>query len=79
MAITESFPVTKSKAYQRPYKSRQERRKAARNQVDDSSDHKFLLRVAVGLGLLVLLVIGFAVKGLADRDNATAAYPSAVE
>ena len=76
MAITESIPVNRTRAYQRPYKTRQQRRTAARNKVDDNSDHKFLVKVLVGAAIVVLLATGFAVKGMADRESATAKFPT---
>lgn len=60
---------TKS-AYQRPYKTRRERREINRDEHADSHDHAFLKRVGVGVALLLLLAVAFAVKGLVERENA---------
>jgi len=76
MAITESISVTKKQAYKRPYKTRQQRRQADRLKADDSADSKYLIKVAAAIGLLLLLAIGFAIKGMADRENATATFPT---
>ena len=76
MTITETISVSRKQAYQRPYKTRDQRRKAARNKIDDSADHKFLVKVVVGVALLLLLAVGFVVKGLADRESATASSPT---
>lgn len=76
------FPVARSsvsqkKAYQRPYKSRQERREVDRRKYDESRDHRFLLRAGAVVGLLLLLTLGFALKGLLDKDSL--APPPALE
>ena len=71
---TDALPTPKG-AYQRPYKTRVQRREQARRKHDENSDHKFLMRAAVGVGLLILLAVGFAVKGIAERqDTAPAAF-----
>lgn len=54
--------------YKRPYKSRRERRERDRRKHDEASDYKFLLRVAGGIGLLLLLALGFAIKGATDGE-----------
>lgn len=64
------------KAYQRPYKTRQQRREAARRKTDESGDHKFLIRVGIGIALLVVLALGFALKGSMDQDGTSAAVES---
>ena len=55
--------------YQRPYKSRSDRRKVDRRRYDENKDNKFLWRVAVGVGFLVMLALGFAIKGMIDRES----------
>ena len=62
-------PLAKKSAYNRPYKSRAQRREDARRQHDESADQKFLLRVSIAIGLLILVAIGFAVTGLADQKS----------
>ena len=73
MATTTHAPTAQKGAYQRPYKTRRQRREVARRKHDENSDHKFLIRAAVVGGLLLLLAIGFALKGMADRQPADAA------
>lgn len=55
-------------AYKRPYKSRSERRERDRRKHDEARDYKFLWRVAGGIGLLLLLALGFAIKGTTDGE-----------
>ena len=69
---TDASPPAKG-AYQRPYKTRLQRREQARRKHDENSDHKFLMRAAVGVGLLIMLALGFALKGFADRQETTPA------
>ncbi len=76
MATTTNASPPSKGAYQRPYKTRLQRREQARRKHDENSDHKFLVRAAVGVGLLILLAIGFALRGLADRQETT---PAALE
>ena len=59
----------KKSAYHRPYKSRSDRRKGDRRRFDENKDKKFLWRVVVGVGLLLLLALGFAIKGMIDRES----------
>ena len=66
--------TTKKAAYKRPYKSRQQRREADRRKFDGSNDSRFLMRVAVGVGLLLALVLAFMLKGVKDP-----AKPAAIE
>ena len=54
--------------YKRPYKSRSERRERDRRKHDEASDYKFLWRMAGGIGLLLLLALGFAIKGATDGE-----------
>ena len=62
-------------AYQRPYATRGQRRAAAAKKTDAGNESRFLLKVASGIALLALLAVGFAIGGMAERDNATARYP----
>ena len=70
MPNTAIAPVSKKSAYQRPYKSRSERRKKARDKYGESHDFTFIKRVAAGIGIVLLLVVGFAVKGYMEREKA---------
>lgn len=67
MEISRTISVAKNQAYQRPYKSRQERRLAERRKADDSTDNAFLIKVAVLIGFLILVVVGFVVKGMSNH------------
>lgn len=66
MSYTTQAPVAKKQAYQRPYKSRAQRRQAARRKHDESGDLKFLVRVGIGVGLLLLVAVAFAIKGMTE-------------
>ena len=73
MSKTTTSSVPHRAAYQRPYKTRQQRREADRQKTDESHDHKFLLRAGVGIAIVLAVVLGFMLKGLIDRDKAPAA------
>ncbi|GAC1375923.1 MAG: hypothetical protein NVS3B25_01610 [Hymenobacter sp.] len=60
--------ITKS-AYQRPYKTRHERRDYDRRRHDEANDYKFLWRVVGIVGVLFAVALGFAIKGATDRDS----------
>ena len=62
-------PATEKGAYKRPYKSRSQRRETDRRKHDETTDSRFLIRIAVAVGLLVALALGFAAKGLMDRES----------
>ena len=66
--------MTTKTAYQRPYKSRNQRREADRRKTDDVTNRRFLYKVFGGVALLVVLVLVFTFKGLTDRDSATPQY-----
>jgi len=70
--------VTTKTAYQRPYKSRNQRREADRRKTDDVTNRRFLYKAFGGVALLVVLALAFAFEGLADRDSATPQYRAAV-
>ena len=72
MSKTATNPVSHSTAYQRPYKSRQQRREADRRKTDEANDYKFLLRIGSGIAIVLLLVVGFMLKGMMDRDDSSA-------
>ncbi|WP_310393012.1 hypothetical protein [Hymenobacter sp.] len=69
-----SSPVTASasnkSAYQRPYKSRGQRREADRRKTDEARDYKFLIRAASVVGFLLVVALAFAVTGFVDRQDA---------
>ena len=69
MFNSSTAPVATKTVYKRPYKSRSERRERDRRKHDESSDYKFLWRVAGGIGLLLLLALGFAIKGVTESEN----------
>ena len=73
MPKTTTSSVPHRTAYQRPYKTRQQRREADRQKTDEFHDHKFLLRAGVGIAIVLAVVLGFMLKGLIDRDKARAA------
>ncbi|WP_345120084.1 hypothetical protein [Hymenobacter antarcticus] len=73
MSKTATSPVTHRAAYQRPYKSRQQRRESDRRKTDESSDYKFLLRVGAGIAIVLAMVLGFVLKGMMDRNADPAA------
>ena len=62
-------------AYQRPYKTRGQRREIARHKHDENVDHKFLIRAVIAIGLLLLVAMGMVVKSWTDRvvENPSAA------
>lgn len=65
MSYTVTAPASKKSAYQRPYKSRHQRRETDRRKSDEATDYKFLIRIGVAIGLVVALALGIAVKGMA--------------
>ena len=73
MSKTTTPSVPHRTAYQRPYKTRQQRREVDRRKTEESNDHKFLLRAGVGIAIVLAVVLGFMLKGLMDRDKAPAA------
>ena len=73
MSKTPTSSVPHRTAYQRPYKTRQQRREVDRRKTEESNDHKFLLRAGVGIAIVLAVVLGFMLKGLMDRDKAPAA------
>ena len=70
MSNTEIFIVANKPVYQRPYKTRQQRRLADKRKAEDTNEVGFLLKIAAGVVLLVIVALAFAHKGAADRDNA---------
>lgn len=70
-STTEVSPNQKS-AYQRPYKSRRQRRELARRKHDENTDQKFLIRVAIVVGVLLLVAVGVALKGAIEPEAPSA-------
>ena len=66
MSSTTFTPSAQKSAYQRPYKSRSQRREIDRRKQDEANDYKFLIRVGVAIGLIAVIALGFAIKGLAE-------------
>ncbi|WP_426058384.1 hypothetical protein [Hymenobacter sp. B1770] len=61
--------MAKKSAFQRPYKSRSQRREIDRRKHDEAKDSKFLIRVAIAVGLVLVVALGFAIKGVADTNS----------
>jgi hypothetical protein len=72
MPYTTEAPVTQKSAYQRPYKTRNQRRHEDRRKYDESKDQKFLWRVAGIVGILLIVALGFVIKGVAEHGDASA-------
>ncbi|MCI1188381.1 hypothetical protein MON38_13195 [Hymenobacter sp. DH14] len=76
MPSTTEVSASQKSAYQRPYKTRSQRREMARRKHDENADHKFLIRVAIVAGVLLLVAVGAAIKSWSDRE---AQAPAPVE
>ena len=63
MSTTVNVSASQKSAYQRPYKTRGQRREIACRKHDENADRKFLIRVALVVGMLVLVAVGIALKG----------------
>ncbi|SFQ30654.1 hypothetical protein SAMN04515668_1808 [Hymenobacter arizonensis] len=61
--------MAKKSAFQRPYKSRSERREIDRRKHDEAKDYKFLIRVAIAIGLVLVVALGFAITGVVDNSG----------
>jgi hypothetical protein len=66
MSTTTEVSASQKSAYQRPYKTRSQRRELARRKHDENADHKFLVRVTLVIGALLLIGVGIAMKGSMD-------------
>lgn len=62
--------VPKKAAYKRPYKSRQQRREVNLRKHDEAKDYKFLWRAVSVVGLLLVVALACALKGMSERDQA---------
>ena len=69
MPPTTDVSASQKSAYQRPYKTRGERREIARRKHDENADHKFLVRIAVAMGVLLLVALGIALKGSVESES----------
>ena len=69
MPPTTEVSASQKSAYQRPYKTRGERREIARRKHDENADHKFLVRIAVAMGLLLLVALGLALKSSVEPES----------
>lgn len=78
MSNTVTARAEKKSAYQRPYKTRGERREIDRRKHDEAKDHKFLWRVFMGAGVLLAIALAFALRG-ASEVNPTPVPPPTAE
>lgn len=65
-------PAPSKTAYQRPYKTRRQRREVDRRKYDEAKDRQFLVRMGVAVGLLLVVALGIALVGIADSSGASA-------
>jgi hypothetical protein len=72
MSYSTLIPMVKKSAFERPYKSRSQRREIDRRKHDEAKDYKFLVRVAIAVGLVLVVALGFAIKGVADTSGTLA-------
>jgi len=75
MSYIPEASVSQKAAYRRPYKTRKQRRLADRKKYDESSDRKFLLRIAGVIAILLAIAVGFLVKGMGEHNTSEAAAP----
>ncbi|HEX8348744.1 MAG TPA: hypothetical protein VF598_02170 [Hymenobacter sp.] len=61
--------MNKTLAYQRPYKSRSERRDANHREHEETKDQKFLMQMASAVAIVLMVALGIAVKGIMDKDD----------
>ena len=61
--------MNKTLAYQRPYKSRSERRDVNHREREETKDQKFLMQMASAVAIVLMVALGIAVKGIMDKDN----------
>ncbi|WP_035562674.1 hypothetical protein [Hymenobacter sp. IS2118] len=65
-------PAAKKSAYQRPYKSRRQRREVDRRKHDEAKGSRFLIRFGIAIAILVTITVTFAVTGLSETGNESA-------
>ena len=68
MSSTTEVSASQKTGYQRPYKTRGQRRETARRKHDENADHKFLIRAALVMGVLLLVAVGIALKSWAEPN-----------
>jgi len=68
MPPTTEVSANQKSAYQRPYKTRSQRREIARRKYGENHDHKFLTRLALVVGTLLLVGVGIALKSWSEPD-----------
>jgi hypothetical protein len=56
-------------AYKRPYKSRSQRRERDRRKHDENKEYKFLLRVGLAIGVLIVVAVICAVQGMSEQPT----------
>ncbi|GAB3649917.1 hypothetical protein GCM10027594_25240 [Hymenobacter agri] len=71
MSTVTEVSASQKSAYQRPYKSRSQRREIARRKHDENTDQKFLIRVALVAGVVLLVALGFALKNMMETAALT--------
>lgn len=69
MPSTTEVSANQKSAYQRPYKTRSQRREIARRKHDENADQKFLVRVALVIGVLLVVVLGVVLKSSSEAAN----------
>ena len=75
MSTTIEVSASQKVAYQRPYKTRSQRREIARRKHGENADQRFLVRVALVVGVLLMVAAGIALKSWLEP----AATPSLTE
>ena len=79
MSNTIISSTPKKSAYQRPYKSRTQRREIDRRKYEETKERQFLKRSALAVGLLVIIALSFFIKGWLGHENAPARPMPSVE
>ncbi len=69
MSSTSNVSASSKTAYQRPYKTRGERREVARRKHDENTDRKFLIRLAFAIGAFLLIAVGVVVQSSLETDT----------
>ncbi|MBF9142929.1 hypothetical protein [Hymenobacter properus] len=66
MSTLTQIPASRKSAYKRPYKTRSQRRERDRRKYDENNDYKFLLRVGIAIGALIVVAVICAVRGMSE-------------
>jgi fructoselysine-6-P-deglycase FrlB-like protein len=77
MSNTVTASADKKSAYQRPYKTRNQRREIDRRKHDEAKDQKFLWRVFMGAGVMLAIALAFALKGVIEVSSKPVPTPQA--